>query len=182
VALYEIVRTGAPTPRRRSRPCACAGSRRGGRRRASRLRWPRESPSRSSRARPPARSRATSAGYRRSVLVGQLAEFLRRSIHARDDRFDVLLAESRKLAPELADPDFDEFVRMVERTVDLISVEWGRYDGLAKRLDVLRMQNYLRAEIESLGGERSRLDELDRQIGELEAEVRGLCEKGSLVR
>ncbi len=182
VALYEVVRTGrsdSETPlatvRVRWKPAGTVGARI-------------EQPMAQEIAQPVYASQAsgsfgaTSAGYRRSVLVGQLAEFLRRSIHARDDRFDVLLAESRKLAPELADPDFDEFVRMVERTIDLISVEWGRYDGLAKRLDVLRMQNYQRAELEALGGERSRLDELDRQIGELEAEVRGLCEKGSLVR
>jgi len=127
---------------------------------------------------------ATGAGYRRSVLVAQLAEFLRRSIHAREDSFEALLSESRKLAPELGDPDFDEFVEMVGRTIELISAEWGRYDGVARRLDALRMQNYLRAQLEDLRADldRARLEEIDRQIQELEGEVRELLERGTLVR
>jgi Mg-chelatase subunit ChlD len=182
VALYEVVRTGrsdSETPlatvRVRWKPPVAAGARF-------------EAPMAQEIAQPVHASQAagsfaaTSAGYRRSVLVGQLAEFLRRSIHARDDSFETLLSEAKRLQPELSDPDFDEFVRMVERTIDLISVEWGRYDKLAKRLDDLRMQNYLRAQIEGQESERARLDELDRQIGELEAEVRQLCERGTLVR
>lgn len=182
VALYEVVRTGRSDPeqplatvRVRWMPPSAAGARS-------------EAPmaqelAQAVHAREAAGSfAATSAGYRRSVLVGQLAEFLRRSIHARDDSFELLLGEARKLAPELVDPDFDEFVRMVERTIELISVEWGRYDTLSRRLDDLRMQNYLRAQVEGLGGERARLDELDRQIGELEGEVRRMCEQGTAVR
>jgi Ca-activated chloride channel family protein len=188
VALYEVVRTGRTLPdskqaaeqplatvRVRWKPPTAAGARFEAHM-AQEIAQP-------VHAREAAGSfAATSSGYRRSVLVGQLAEFLRRSIHARDDSFELLLGEARKLAPELADADFDEFVRMVERTVELITVEWGRYDTLARRLDDLRMQNYLRAQVEGLGGESARLDELDRQIGELEAEVRRMCEKGTAVR
>ena len=117
---------------------------------------------------------ATSAGFRQSVLVAQLAEVLRRSIHARDDSLETLLAEARKLAPELADPDFDEFVKMVERTIELIASDWGRYDALARRLDQLRMQNYLRAKLEDVARDldQARLQELDAQIRDLESEIR----------
>jgi Ca-activated chloride channel family protein len=122
---------------------------------------------------------AASAGFRRSVLVGQLAEVLRRSIHARDDSLETLLSESRKLAPQLADPDFDEFVQMVERTIELIAADWGRYDDLARRLDALRMQHYLKARLEDVARDldRARLDELDGQIRELEAEIRRELER-----
>lgn len=117
-----------------------------------------------------------SPGYRRSVLVAQLAEFLRRSIHARSDSFSELLEESRKLRVELAEPEFDEFVQMVERTVALISTEWGRYDDLARRLDALRMQRYLKAQLEDLGREldRARLEQIERDCRVLEDEVREL--------
>ncbi len=122
---------------------------------------------------------ATSAGYRRSVLVAQLAELLRRSIHARDDSFETLLSESRKLSGELADPDFDEFVKMIERTIALLSTEWGHYDALARRLDALRMQRYLRAQLEDLQSdlERSRLEEFDRHCQELEDEIRAILNR-----
>ena len=108
------------------------------------------------------------------MVVAQLAEVLRRSIHARDDSLETLLSEARKLAPELADPDFDEFVKMVERTIELIATDWGRYDALARRLDQLRMQNYLKARLEEVARDldQQRLDELDGQISELEEEIR----------
>jgi Ca-activated chloride channel family protein len=122
---------------------------------------------------------ATSAGFRRSVLMGQLAEVLRRSIHARDDSLESLLSEARKLAPELADPDFDEFVAMVERTIELIAKDWGRYDDLARRLDQLRMQNYLKARLEDVARDldRAQIEELDGQIRALEQEIRFELEK-----
>lgn len=122
---------------------------------------------------------ATTPGFRQSVLVAQLAEVLRRSIHARDDSLETLLAESRKLAPELADPDFDEFVRMVERTIELIASDWGRYDDLARRLDRLRMQHYLKAKLEDVARDldQARLQELDAQIRDLESEIRAQLEK-----
>lgn len=122
---------------------------------------------------------AASPGFRRSVLVGQLAEVLRRSIHARDDSLETLLAESRKLAPELSDPDFDEFVAMVERTIELVAADWSRYDDLARRLDQLRMQHYLKARLEDVARDldRARIEELDGQIRDLEAEIRRELER-----
>jgi len=71
---------------------------------------------------------ATSAGYRRAVLVAQFAEFLRRSIHARNDSVDRLADEARKLSGELKDPEFAEFVAMVDKSRALVIAELARRD------------------------------------------------------
>ncbi len=52
---------------------------------------------------------STNPGYRRSVLVAQFAEFLRRSVHARGDSLTVLAEEALRLSDQLQDPDFVQF-------------------------------------------------------------------------
>jgi Ca-activated chloride channel family protein len=69
---------------------------------------------------------AASSGYQRAVLVAQFAEVLRRSVHARSDDFAALLSEARRLERTLGDPDFTEFVALLEKANPLL-------DALAKQ-------------------------------------------------
>jgi len=61
-------------------------------------------------------------GYQRAVLVAQFAETLRQSVHARGDAFADLLRESRRLEKALGDPDFTEFVALLEKANPLLDV------------------------------------------------------------
>jgi Ca-activated chloride channel family protein len=97
-----------------------------------------------------------SAGYRRSVLVGQFAEFLRRSVHARSDSVDRLLVEAERLDAELRDPDFSEFVTLVKRSRELVLAELQRRDWIDDCGDALKHHEFLRArcrELEERGAE-----------------------------
>jgi Ca-activated chloride channel family protein len=93
---------------------------------------------------------ATSPGYRRSVLVAQFAEFLRRSVHARTDSLDRLIDEARKLAGELRDKDFDEFVDMLTRSHELVRLELARRDWLQECGDLLRHRRFLHCQLDEL--------------------------------
>jgi Ca-activated chloride channel family protein len=114
---------------------------------------------------------ATSAGYRRSVLVAQFAEFLRRSVHARGDSLDRLIEEAKKLEGELRDPEFAEFTALVLKSRQLVLAELGRYGDLARTVDELRWNCFRAAQLEDLG----RAEDLER-IGELERQNRLLEE------
>jgi len=99
----------------------------------------------------------TSPGYRRSVLVAQFAEFLRRSVHARTDSLDRLIDEARKLAGELRgasgeprDKDFDEFVDMLTRSHELVRLELARRDWLQECGDLLRHRRFLHCQLDEL--------------------------------
>ena len=121
----------------------------------------------------------TSAGYRRSVLVAQFAEFLRRSVHARRDSLDRLIDESKRLASAMNDADFNEFVALVERSRALVVAENSRRDWIDDCGDLLRHHCYLQAQIEQLRrrlGDQERLDE--GQLGG--AAQRGLDARGEL--
>jgi Ca-activated chloride channel family protein len=111
-------------------------------------------------------------GYRRSVLVAQFAEFLRRSTHARNDSLDQLIAEAKSLDQVLGDDDFTEFVALVERSRQLVLTELNRYDELERALDAIRQAAYLQTQLEELnlrlGHER---------LYELEAAVARLAER-----
>ena len=99
-----------------------------------------------------------SAGYRRSVLVGQFAEFLRRSVHARGDSVDRLLVEAERLEAELRDPEFREFVALVKRSRELVLAELRRRDWVDDCGDALLHHEFLRArcrELEERGAESS---------------------------
>ncbi|MCY3001367.1 MAG: von Willebrand factor type A domain-containing protein [Planctomycetota bacterium] len=123
------------------------------------------------------------AGYRRSVLVGQFAEFLRRSVHARTDSLDRLIAEAQKLDKELRDPDFSEFVSMVQKSRELVLAEQRRRDWVDDCGDVLRHNRFLRQQIEDLQRrsgeqrdaqrEQGEIEELRRQVAQLETQVAG---------
>jgi len=63
---------------------------------------------------------AASRGFRRSALVAQFAEVLRRSAHARGDSFGALLEEARRLEREAGDPDVTELVALLERANPLL--------------------------------------------------------------
>jgi len=85
-----------------------------------------------------------SDGYRRSVLVAQFAEFLRRSVHARRDSLDLLVAESERLEREQRDPDFTQFVELVRRSRQILLAELARRDWIDDCGDLIRHRHYLR--------------------------------------
>ncbi len=91
---------------------------------------------------------ATSLGFRRSVLVAQFAEFLRRSTHALTDSFDDLVKSSESLAPTLNDPDFTQFVALVKKSRDLVLATLPKSDPLREAIDAVRRNRILKAEIE----------------------------------
>lgn len=114
---------------------------------------------------------ATSPGYRRAVLVAQFAEFLRRSVHAHGDSLDRLLEEAQKLARELHDPEFDEFVALVQKSREMIVARLANVDPCDRRLDDLRIVECRRAELEYLS-RTDELAELDARRAALEVELR----------
>ncbi len=117
------------------------------------------------------------AGYRRSVLVAQFAEFLRRSVHARTDSLDRLIAEAQKLDREMRDPEFSEFVSMVQRSRELVLAEHRRRDWVDDCGDVLRHNRFLRQQIEDLQrrtGELRDAERAQREAEELRKLVAGL--------
>jgi Ca-activated chloride channel homolog len=119
---------------------------------------------------------ATSAGYRRSVLVAQFAEFLRRSYHARGDSLDALIAEAAKLDAELRDPEFSEFVQMVVRSKTLVLDEQSRFTELERHTERYRYNCYLRAQLEDLrrDSDRGLVAQLEAENLQLEAQIREL--------
>lgn len=121
---------------------------------------------------------AASAGFRRSALVAQAAELLRGSVHARGDSIDELVAESEKLALQLREPAFDEFVGLVKRARDLLLARQ------AARPELLRLAEELRESIvrqqaleqQARAHDEHRLAEALRQNRELEARIRALTQ------
>ena len=115
-----------------------------------------------------------SAGYRRSVLVAQFAEFLRRSIHARHDSLDLLLAESERLERELRDDDFTQFVDILQRSRQSLHAELTRRDWIDDCTDLLRHRHYLLEQLRDLAQSRGEQlpDEdaswIEEQLGTLE--------------
>jgi len=122
--------------------------------------------------------RATTPGYRRAVLVAQFAEFLRRSVHARGDSFDQLLAEAQALAPESDDADFTELVQLLERSRALILSSLPRHDALTQAIDAVRKNYFLRAQIEDLPDPKPELlKQIEQQNVDLEERLRKLLEE-----
>lgn len=117
-----------------------------------------------------------SAGYKRSVYVAQFAEILRRSVHARGDSLDELIAEAVRLAPQLGDADFDELVAMMQKSRALILQHAPRHDTLSTCIDSIRRNEILRAQYDELRQSQSQevLAELERQNRELEARIEEL--------
>jgi len=118
----------------------------------------------------------TSLGYRRSALVAQFAEILRRSVHARGDSLDELLRETVKLAEQDRDPDLVEFLTLLQTSRDLIVRQAPRYDDLSNCIDSIRRNRILRAQYEELRQTEklAALQELERTNEELEQRIRDL--------
>ena len=133
--------------------------------------------------------RATSAGYRRAILVAQFAEFLRVSRHASQDSIETLVAEAKLLEAELNDPDFSEFVELVTKSQALIRTTLQSHNDLSRAVDALREHCILKAEYELLRESDSTtpseeqlnlIAEFERKTQALEGEVRRLVEQESL--
>ncbi len=118
-------------------------------------------------------------GYRTSVLVAQFAEFLRRSVHARNDSFEQLVAEVTRLERESPQPEVREFAELVRQSERIVRSELARYSSLQRCYDELRQQRYLVAQIDELRLElgEARRQELERERKRLEEELRDLMRK-----
>lgn len=121
---------------------------------------------------------AASAGFRRSALVAQAAEVLRGSVHARGDSLDELVAECERLALELRDPSFDEFVGLVRRARELALARRAQQGELERLTDELRENSVRRQVIEQQARERQwqELEELAQRSRDLEARIQVLLE------
>lgn len=119
-----------------------------------------------------------SVGYRRSVLVAQFAEFLRRSRHAMDDSLDTLVAEAKKLDQEVKQPEIMEFAALVQTSHVLIQKNLEAYSDLARCLDAYREHIYMRELIAELQDEQTQetLDLLEEQNQALRKQVRNLIQ------
>jgi len=120
------------------------------------------------------------AGYRRAVIVGQFAEFLRRSVNARGRSIDELLAEAKKLESQLpADADFHEFVALAERSKQLVLANLPNCDELCQAIDAYRTWQYQAALQERLSHERQQqiVEDLVRQNRDMEEKIRELLRR-----
>jgi Ca-activated chloride channel family protein len=123
---------------------------------------------------------AADAGYRRAVIVGQFAEFLRRSVHARGRSIDDLLAEAHKLELQLPqDADFHEFVMLAERSKQLVLQNLPNCDELCQAIDAYRTWQFQCAQAERLSHERQQqiVDDLARRNREMEEQIRELLRR-----
>lgn len=123
---------------------------------------------------------ATSFGYRRAVLAGQFAEFLRRSVHSRGDSLDRLVEDTRKLAAErVGDVQVKELADMVLQSKLLLDADLARYSRLQARVDELRRHCYERERLASLHRESDReiLQRIDQQVASLERALRDELEE-----
>ncbi|MBK7878492.1 MAG: von Willebrand factor type A domain-containing protein [Planctomycetes bacterium] len=118
-------------------------------------------------------------GYRKAAIVAQFAEFLRRSIHARNDSFDQLIADAKKLESETKDAEFSEFVTLLDQSKALILNGWPNRDELALAVDQIRENYVLRSQLERLAAERDKevLAELEKSNREMEARLREMLRR-----
>jgi hypothetical protein len=120
---------------------------------------------------------AATAGYRRSVLVAQFAELLRRSIHARHDSLDRLIAEAQRLATELKDPEFDELVSLMIKSRELVLRAYPPPGWYERCCDEIRHRCYLEAQIEDMRqrlGRAEDLGDVERGLRDVEERLREL--------
>ena len=128
---------------------------------------------------------AASDGYRRSVLVAQFAELLRRSVNARGDSLDRLVAETKKLAGQLDDPEVTEFLGLVETALPrLREIEAADRDELAVLVDELCRQHYEDGSRLALGEELPEEEgaERERTAARLEERIREMVQERYAVR
>lgn len=120
-----------------------------------------------------------SPGFQQSALVAQFAEFLRRSVHARGDSIDDLLARCIALVPRLNDAEFTEFAKLVDASRTLILSNLPRADELTQAVDSLRRNRMLSEELRQLAQAQASdvLKQLEEQNRKLEDEIRRLIEQ-----
>jgi Ca-activated chloride channel family protein len=118
-------------------------------------------------------------GYRRSALVAQFAEILRRSVHARSDSLDELMAETSKLVGPMGDSDLLEFLTLLQTSRELILRHTPQYDDLSHCIDSIRRNRILHAQYEELRRTEkvAVLSELEHANQELEQRIRDLIRK-----
>ena len=118
-------------------------------------------------------------GYRRAVIVAQFAEFLRRSVHARGDSLDDLIADAAKLEKETEDPEVGELLVLVQKSKKLILDALPPCDDLCRTIDAVRRNEILRSEREMLakGDDRKLADDLEKQNADLETQIRELLRR-----
>jgi Ca-activated chloride channel family protein len=118
-------------------------------------------------------------GYRRAVVVAQFAEFLRRSVHARGDSFEDLMREAARIEQQEPQPEFLEFVALLERTRDLLTRAEPPCDELCEALEALKRGQYRLAELEALGANRNEtlFEQVQRENAALEQAARALLER-----
>jgi Ca-activated chloride channel family protein len=119
---------------------------------------------------------AAGNGYKRSVLAAQFAELLRRSVHARGDSLDELIAEAESLEKALvpADPDWTELTLLLRQTRELLWKHLDPGDELTQSVDALRRANFRVSELErEIDGAAAagRAEPSDTERGELERKL-----------
>ena len=119
---------------------------------------------------------AAPAGYRRSAIVAQFAEILRRSVHARSDSLDELIAETSNLVAQTQEADLIEFLSLLQTGRALILQNTPKYDDLTSCIDSIRRNRILRAQYEELRKSENLavLTELERANDELERRIEEL--------
>ncbi len=117
---------------------------------------------------------STSTGFRKSTLVAQLAEVLRRSRHAGDDSMHRLASEIQVLADQSSDPDFRQLAALFERNRTAIENQLqpaSEVQGWIEELKFLRYE--LEREREAEGEpDAEQLAKLERSIEQLEQRIR----------
>ncbi|MCY2959900.1 MAG: von Willebrand factor type A domain-containing protein [Planctomycetota bacterium] len=114
-------------------------------------------------------------GHRRALIVAQFAEILRRSIHARGESLDDLIAEASRLQAQIpGDKDFAEFTALVLRAKDTILRTLPACDEMCQTIDALRSNQYLGAVIGESGRDPRTLEEIERTRRDLEQRLREL--------
>ena len=121
----------------------------------------------------------TSPGFRRSVLVGQFAEFLRRSVHARGDSLDDLAQECERLAAEMATAELRELSALVKRSRALIAAEFARYGQLDRAVDIYRKNCWMLEERRDAGTlDAERLLQMEQLNQDMQEHLRELLLEG----
>ena len=116
-----------------------------------------------------------SYGYRRSVVVAQFAELLRRSRHAREDSLEDLIAEAQALrAQRPGDVELTELVALLQQSRTLILNSIPACDELCQTIDEIRIRNLQMAQIELLQKDSALIQELRDQNQKLEGAIRDL--------
>ncbi|MFT5689253.1 MAG: Ca-activated chloride channel family protein, partial [Planctomycetota bacterium] len=126
----------------------------------------------------------TSRGYRRAVLIAQLAELLRRSEHATGDAPADMLDEMEALAPFLADVDFDELLgllRDVRPALQALAEGLGPIDHKIneirrQQIEIVQQRTRLTdiQEVEARRLQQVEIDRIQGDIKRLEGELQDL--------